>query len=483
MLEFALSPEQAAAVLRSPALAARRYGRPRSAKLRIIWHDTAQADLAALGVAVAEEAGIWRLERLVPAEGDDWLPAAPAPVLASALSLAALDLATPAPLVPVAAFTGTRRIVPLSPLPEGPRLEILEGSVRGVAQDEPCCRLILAGPAQAMAELAGECGAEWGLLPPSCGLAATALAVARGAAPAPRRAGAPRLPRGISIDAALVRVIAHLAEVILYGATQVPQAPPPEPVHQMRVAVRRLRSALSVFRRAAQDPTLASLAADLKALAALLGAARDWDVFLLETGAAVQEAFAADKRIAAMLAAAGKRRLAAYEALRAYFASAAWRHLALRLALLPSLRPWHSAEAAEHPLDQQAEPYAAAALHRAFRRAAAEGEAFDTLPIEALHDLRKRLKKLRYATEFFAPLFPQKAVRRFAERLQEMQAHLGTLNDGAVAAHLMAQLGGGADRAFATGVVLGFTAARHALEREEAARAWRKLLRSDPFWE
>jgi hypothetical protein len=64
-----------------------------------------------------------------------------------------------------------------------------------------------------------------------------------------------------------------------------------------------------------------------------------------------------------------------------------------------------------------------------------------------------------------------------------LQESLGTLNDGAVAADLLAALpGGGADRAFAIGAVRGFLAARGGASRGEIARKWKKFRKQEPFW-
>ena len=92
---------------------------------------------------------------------------------------------------------------------------------------------------------------------------------------------------GLNVDQAVVLITGHLADVILHWARTAPDGTAPEPVHQMRVAVRRLRTALAVFRRTAPEGALDSLEKELKSVARLLGGARDWDVFLGETGDAV----------------------------------------------------------------------------------------------------------------------------------------------------------------------------------------------------
>ena len=495
VLEFGVEETDLPRLLRFPALAAVRAGPARNTALHLIWHDTADDALALQGLALchtgatASRPGTWVLERLNPMDALEWPPATPAPVLAQAASRDELgpdQLGHPLPgaLAPAAALSGRQRIFALA-LPGGPgRLAILAGNLRGVALDQPVCRIQLAGPAADVVALARSLSEAVRLVPPRASLAAAALALARGRAAVPRQTGAPRLPRDLDADAALACITAHLADVILHWTAQIPAATTPEPVHQARVAVRRLRSALTAFRRAAADESgdcawLDTLAGTLRHLAARLGTARDWDVFLTETGAAVRDAFPQDRRIAQLLAAAARRRTAAYADLTAYFASQDWTRLAITLALLPADRPWN----ATTRLTQPVQSYAAQALDRRLKHTLAPGTDLSAHSPSQLHDIRKHAKRLRYATEFFAPLFPEKAVRKYLPRLEELQEVLGAVNDTDVAAGLMAQLAGGTDRAFAAGVVAGFGAARAARAAKRVQRSWLRFTRADPFWD
>ena len=501
-----MPPADLPCLLRSPALLSRRVGRSKTSQASIVWHDTAQGTLAASSLSLSQTSGpraTWRLERLRPNGQGDWLPACPAPLLAEAASLAELGHPIPAPLAPVAAFLGRHRAISLhggsllgGSLPGGhgaTQLSILEGTLRGVAQDRPTCRILLQGEPASVAALARALGETVRLSVPRASLAAQAMAVASGQGPAPRHTGAPAIPPGLSVGGALALATAHLADVILHWASLVPGSSGsnmPEPVHQMRVAVRRLRSALSVFRRPAQAddaarPWLDELAAQLKTLAAQLGAARDWDVFLAETGEAVRAAFPQDRRVAGLLAAAARRRAVAYADLTAAFAGRAWQSLEMDLALLPTTRPWHDdpTQAQAERLAAPVEGFAARALDRHLKHVLAPGQGVAHLPAEQLHDIRKQAKRLRYAIEFFAPLFPEKPVRKYLSRLEHLQEVLGAVNDTAVAAGLMAQLGGGADRAFAAGIVQGFGAGRSAGAADGVERAWAKFYRAPPFWD
>jgi CHAD domain-containing protein len=512
VIELDIAPSDLPRLLRCTTLTASRHGRTRITPCRRVWHDTADGTLRDHGMALSEQAGLWRLERLTPNGAPNatisWSPAAPAPVLGEAASPALLGRkltpALVAALVPVAAFTGTSRSFPLLVAGEPARLDVLEGALRGVTQDEAACRITLSGAAPAMAALAARLAGQAPLGVPRAGLAARAIALAQGIAPSPPPLGAPEIPPGATVSQALVMVIGHLTGAMLHWAALIPAEAggSPEPVHQMRVAVRRLRSALAIFRRATAPDAGAlfrTLGQDLKTLAAELGAARDWDVFLQGAGADIAAAFAADKRVAALLAAADRKRRAAYAKLAAHMTSPAWRDLALRLALLPASQPWAPPAGGPPERDEFGElkpqddhasllaapaaSYAAQALHRSRKRMAAAGEDLAALSPDAMHDARKAAKQLRYACEFFAPLFPPKPTRRFLARLEAVQESLGAVNDSHVAAALMAQLSPGAEGKFATGLVQGYVAATSAPAARRAGKAWNKLLDQPPFWD
>ncbi len=489
-LEFELDAADIPRLLRAPALATLRAGSTRTTAIHAVWHDTADNALASAGLALcqagaaAARPGSWSLERLTPDSALEWLPATPAHVLAQAAAPDQLGQDLPGPLAHAAAFAGRQSSLPLA-FPGGPgRLTILSGTLRGVALDQPASRMRLAGPTADIVALVPRLAEAVRLVPPHASLAAAALALARGRATPPRQTGAPKLPRGLDADAALACITGHLADVTLHWAVLVPAATTPEPVHQARVAVRRLRSALTVFRRAAAEHAgstawLDTLASTLRDLASRLGAARDWDVFLTETGASVLDAFPQDRRVAQLLAAATRRRAAAYADLATYFASRDWTRLSITLALLPTARPWNDAGL----LSQPVQITATQALDRRLKHTLEPGSDLSGLTPPQLHDIRKQAKRLRYATEFFAPLFSDKAVRKYLPRLQDLQEVLGAVNDTDVAAGLMAQLAGGSDRAFAAGVVAGFGAARAARAAKRVQRSWERFIRADPFWD
>ena len=104
----------------------------------------------------------------------------------------------------------------------------------------------------------------------------------------------------------------------------------------------------------------------------------------------------------------------------------------------------------------------------------------DSLDHPAMHMVRLKTKRLRYAAEFFAPLFPDAPVHGFLRRLARTQERLGLYNDTATADALMRDLS--ARPGHASGLVLGFTGARAAGIRPKILSSWKRLRRREPFW-
>lgn len=478
--------------LRSPDPGSRRR---RPTRLSIVWHDTPDSALSSHGVALAEchdtHGTTWRLERMTPDRTEICPPGGIATVLHTADNVSALlehlpEAALGHPMVALAAFDGHERN--LGTTAAGVGITLRHGSLRAVAATRPVCRITLTG--QAAPALAMILATKLRCAAPRASLAAEAFVLARQTLPA-RPLGAPALAPGLDVDTGFAFVIAHLAGVILHYAPLTAGQTGPEPVHQMRVALRRLRSAMLLFRRATACPVVDDANSRLKQLGQVLGPPRDWDVFTAGAGREVGKAFADDPGVIQLLAAAQRRREAGYAALAHYLESPAFRELGVVLATLALARPWreyrpYDTEAAEKRSELQTDDlsgYAAKALARRHAALITPGPDIASLPFDALHDIRLHAKRLRYAAEFFSPLFPGRDTRRFLRRLSALQERLGHINDGAVAATLMAELPGrGTARAEAVGVVRGFVAAHARGGRRKIERTWQQFLKLSQFW-
>ena len=475
-VEFALLPEDLPVLLRQPGLA--RTARPIRAELS--WHDTPAGELASDNRALCHveagpaPGGPWRLEALYPSADHPWPPAGPAPILHQADSPGRLQV--PEHLAAIAAFRG--RCHQLAG--HGVRFAVLEGHLRGVTAIRPACRVVLHGPSSALTGQVEALGAVVRLAVPVAGLAAEAVAAARGTEP---YAG-PDLPTVADgpLTDAVALVIGGLLRTMLHWSATAGEGIDPLPVHQMRVATRRLRSALSIFRHAAACPEVLPLGAALRETASQLGAARDWDVFLAGTGAQVADLFPGDPRVQALLSAGRRRRKVAYAELRTHLASPAFRSLALSLACAAALRPWEGQSTAQDAmLQSDARAFGVTVLDRRLHRVRKAGRGLRHLPVPALHELRKDCKRLRYAAEFFFPLFEERQARRYIRRLSALQEVLGLLNDGAAAAGLLGQLGRGGG-GYAAGLVNGYVAAGAGAFRRGIQDTWQGFRHADAFW-
>lgn len=460
---------------RHPILKAARTGRTKSLATRIVWHDGLDRALAARGLALAEQKGIWRLERHRPAPFDPWPPATDHRLIEEAPSREALTEPLPDALIPVAAFEGRRTIYPLTIDGESVTATLLDGVLRAVAAERPAARLILDGPGAAVRTLLLSLAETLPLTVPGHSLATEALHLADGTEPPPRRTGAPAVaPDGLTTETAFTHILGHLTDVLLYLAPRVADAATgPEPVHQMRVAVRRARSAVSLFQPVMDSPALTRAAEGLRALSHMLGPARDWDVFMTETAPPVEAALPEQTGLHGLLRAGDRRRRAARAALAAWLADPEFRLMTLDLACLAAAEP-----SLPDPLPLT--EFAAQSLRGRWKKVVNTGKSLEDLDNPSLHGLRLKAKRLRYAAEFFSPLFPEKATSRFIRRLAALQERLGVFNDTAVAETLLRELN--ANPGHAAGLVLGFTAARGAGIKPKIAAAWTRFRGRDPFW-
>lgn len=207
----------------------------------------------------------------------------------------------------------------------------------------------------------------------------------------------------------------------------------PGALHQVRIALRRLRSAFSIFRAMLDQDVSPGLRDELRWLASELGEARNLDVLLERS----QPGPLHDRLETA--------RVAAYARVEGVLASARVRVLMLDLAQWTVTGEWQKANSAKVVRDQPAREFASAALDRFRRKVRKDGRNMVEADDEARHKIRKDAKKLRYAAEFFAALFDRKRDRRrykrFVAALEGLQDHLGALNDLATAPDVLAKLG------------------------------------------
>jgi len=207
------------------------------------------------------------------------------------------------------------------------------------------------------------------------------------------------------VQAALAQIEANARGVLL--------STDPEFLHQLRVGLRRLRSALRAFRGLLPAKPAKHLARSLRKLSPKLGAARDWDVLVQRLDA---DATARDR----------KQRDAARRIARRAIASKAFARIADEARFV-------IASEGTKTLAQ----FGVAALDRAHRKLMKQARGIDRRDAAGRHAMRIRVKRLRYSCEFFAPAFATKRAAAYLAALKALQDILGELNDLSVGRELL----------------------------------------------
>jgi inorganic triphosphatase YgiF len=313
------------------------------------------------------------------------------------------------------------------------------------------------------------------------------FALAQDGAGAAPRAQAPGFGAETTLDAALAGLLRQGLAHFLGCWPALHSADGADAVHQIRVALRRMRSLLAVLRKAFPAAEIDYLRAESKRIADAFGQARDWRVFsdMVAAGPALRLPGAAG--VAALIALADARAEAGRARGVGTLAAPATTRFALALHLYICARGWRNAagEAELRALGEPAADFAALALDHLFRRVKRRARGFEALAPEARHEMRIALKQLRYGVDFFGPLFrPCAAVTAFAEAASELQDLLGVANDAAVASHLVASidLAGKPDLAFAAGAVIGWCERGGLVDEAALRRGWKALRRARRFW-
>ena len=250
------------------------------------------------------------------------------------------------------------------------------------------------------------------------------------------------LPDGCCVREAFGLIARNCYDQIHANEAAVLLGEDPEGVHQMRVAVRRLRALLSLFQPVLTSKALDHMKAELRWLQKRLGPLRDWDVFLSGTLPALEAKLPDEDALESVRVAAEDLREKAYRRASAAIGSARYAGLLLRLHLYlaDDSRLCGRAPEGVKILDQPITGLAAKLLDKRATKLNKLGSKHRTLSERQLHRLRIEAKKLRYAVEFFGSLYPKSASHAYRAGLVEMQDRLGAINDIVVARGLLTEL-------------------------------------------
>ncbi|MEW6414687.1 MAG: CHAD domain-containing protein [Pseudomonadota bacterium] len=368
----------------------------------------------------------------------------------------------------------------------GARIEVAldVGEIVAGARSQPISEIELelkAGQPDALFALALEWAGAFGCLPLDLSKAERGVRLARGVAAAPMKSAEVALGHGLSVEDGFAAIVQGCLAHFQANLPGVLASDDIEYVHQARVALRRLRAALRLFRGACVVPQ--ALMAGARGLAASLGPARDWDVLVVETLPAIAPHYPDADAWQCGLTAIEARRQEVRAAMRAALGAAqpgAWL-LGMQRWLLQ--QGWRADVTQAQRLAQLAplDDWTRRVLKRGHRRIARDARAFGALSPVARHALRIAIKRQRYAVEFFQPLFAGKRQARYLAILRDAQDSLGRANDARVASTLMAAVGAAAGPM--ADFVRGWLAARLAAGDDAACAAHMQTFLDTPtFW-
>ena len=297
-------------------------------------------------------------------------------------------------------------------------------------------------------------------------------------------------PVGISAEHVVDDVIAQLVGAcwhhLLRNHAVAEEGSDPEGVHQMRIALRRLRTICALFRRYIPSPAFQAINVEARSLMQQLGPARDWDVFAVGIVThLVMEAPEID--LGGLHEAVEQQRKSSYRAVQAALADPRCSRFLLALGQLVERRSWRN-EIDSEALAVLSQPMATLAdkiLTQLHRKARKRGAHFRRLNADAQHDLRIDIKKLRHAAEFLLPLCATYApAKRYVALLARLQASLGRARDIASTRILLDAIGQDDQPAlhFAIGAVTGWRARDQLAVAKTLRKRWRRFKATPAFW-
>lgn len=449
-----------------------------SLRLRKIDHETVQT----LKVGTATDGGLHRREEYAsPVRGDRPALSTLRKMTGRKSKLGALlhSAHLKARLAPAFTARVTRTIFPLT-LPQGALVEcaVDVGDIIGNGNNTAVCEVELELKSGDMAHLfdfALELSAELPLAMGEMSKGDRGYTLLEESDFAASKTVPVKLNKKMTVEQAFSDIVGNCLQQIETNAAGVARRSS-EGLHQMRVGLRRLRSALHLVAGMITMPE--SLQAEMAWLASHLGQARDWDVLAHATMGDLARACPRVPHFAQVTQAAidecEQARLLAAEAV----AAPRYARLVLLLSQWRLRANWRD-NATENTLSKLDSPivgFARKALATAHKRLIKRGDKLNGAAPEARHRIRIAAKKTRYTTEFFQSLFRTGEVRSFVERLSRLQDGLGRLNDAAVADRLLSTLQAKQPGiASSAGYVRGFLAARADSGRRDAKKMWHKF--------
>lgn len=304
---------------------------------------------------------------------------------------------------------------------------------------------------------------------------------------APTKATIPELSESLSAGEAFGRVLQAGLSHLQANEDGALHSDDPEFIHQMRVALRRMRSAFSVFAPLMPQESREPIREELRWLTKELDAARNWDVFTTQTLITIRDTFPEAHELEQLRTASETVRQQYRHRAREAIASARYQKILLQLGAWLCTHPWNARlpDQVEIAADEPVATFSAKILRKRHKHLKKRGKRLTEISPEERHQVRIAAKKLRYASEFFSSLYAQKRVRRYLAALAELQEELGALNDAATTERLLQELEE-TDKApplhAAKNLVLGWVRGTSQARSGILRYTWKRVGKQKIFW-
>jgi len=303
------------------------------------------------------------------------------------------------------------------------------------------------------------------------------------------KAGRTQLAPDCTAEEAFRQTLLHCVRHLARNAPAVAEARLPEGVHQIRVGLRRLRAALSASGGEFRVRDLESLDKRASNLSDVFGGTRELDVFATELLAPVEDTTKKPGLPQLRLVLEELRRESWEQAVK-LVQSDDFTGFLLDLGTAIETSVWREAASYEQlgAFERPARALASETLDKRLKQACKRAKHLSSLNVQERHRLRIALKKLRYSAEFFAPLFPAKAVAAFLERLSKLQDLFGALNDAATVETILRRITEHAGKRSspelleAAAFVDGWHHSRVEPTWDKAKKRWKGFEKTEPFW-
>lgn len=282
-------------------------------------------------------------------------------------------------------------------------------------------------------------------------------------------------------SAAIVQLCAVTTRHILSNWRVLAQSDTPEAAHQMRIGLRRLRTVLRLLETILDSAELERLTLAARDLGRDVGRVRNLHVIVNDLIAPLCDHTLLADGISKLKEDLARTSHSQRQDLLSKLQNTDYGHLQVELGLLPEIV---AARAEAHPgrIPKRIEGLAKRTIRKLARRVKQRGRDLAKLSVDERHELRKAIKPLRYAIEFFASLYPKAEIARLLGATIEMQEALGYLNDVALAETLpeivSSDVHQDASLQRAVGAVVGWHAARAGLAWGDFPRVWRRFERA-----